>query len=96
MSKLIDKKYRFLGHPKPLQGLFFTEFLERFSYYGIRPLLILYISAMSVNGGLGLTQAEAIAIVGLFAGSIYFVTILGGWLADHWLALTLSGMALSL
>ena len=75
----------FIGHPKPLQGLFFTELWERFSYYGIRPLLILYISAMTVNGGLGLDKTTATAIIGLFAGSIYLFTIFGGWLADHWL-----------
>lgn len=75
----------FYGHPKPLKGLFFTELWERFSYYGIRPLLILYMSAMVVNGGLGLDRPTAAAIVGLFAGSMYLMTVLGGWVADNWL-----------
>ncbi|ALH94157.1 peptide MFS transporter [Acinetobacter equi] len=75
----------FFGHPKPLKDLFFTEFWERFSYYGIRPLLILYMSALSINGGLGLDRPTAAAIVGLFAGSIYLITIFGGWIADNWL-----------
>lgn len=75
----------FFGHPKPLKGLFFTELWERFSYYGIRPLLILYMAALVSDGGLGLDRPTASAIVGLFAGSMYLMTILGGWVADHWL-----------
>lgn len=75
----------FYGHPKPLSGLFFTELWERFSYYGIRPLLILYMSAMVINGGLGLDRPTAAAIVGLFAGSMYLMTVFGGWVADNWL-----------
>ncbi len=75
----------FMGHPKPLKGLFFTELWERFSYYGIRPLLILYMAAMIADGGLGLDRPSASAIVGLFAGSMYLMTVLGGWVADRWL-----------
>lgn len=75
----------FFGQPKPLSSLFFTELWERFSYYGIRPLLILYMIAMVSDGGLGLDRPTAAAVVGLFAGSMYLATILGGWLADNWL-----------
>lgn len=75
----------FFGHPKPLKGLFFTELWERFSYYGIRPLLILYMTAFITQGGMQLNRADAAALVGLFAGAVYFMTILGGWIADHWL-----------
>lgn len=75
----------FFGHPKPLKGLFFTELWERFSYYGIRPLLILYMTALITQGGMQLDRAEAAAIVGLFAGAVYFMTIIGGWIADRWL-----------
>lgn len=78
----------FMGHPKPLRSLFFTELWERFSYYGIRPLLILYMIAMVSDGGLGLDRPTAAAVVGLFAGSMYLVTLLGGWLADNWLGQT--------
>lgn len=80
-----QQDHRFFGHPKALKGLFFTELWERFSFYGIRPILILYMSAMVLNGGLGLDRANAAAIVGLFAGSMYLLTILGGWIADNWL-----------
>ena len=76
---------RFFGHPKPLKGLFFTELWERFSFYGIRPILILYMAAMVIDGGLGLNRADSAAIVGIFAGSMYLLTILGGWIADNWL-----------
>lgn len=75
----------FYGHPKPLQGLFFTELWERFSYYGIQPLLILYMIAMVNEGGLALDRPTAAAIVGLFAGSMYLMTVFGGWVADNWL-----------
>ncbi|MEQ1453791.1 peptide MFS transporter [Acinetobacter seifertii] len=75
----------FFGHPKPLQGLFFTELWERFSYYGIQPLLILYMIAMVNEGGLALDRPTAAAIVGLFAGSMYLMTVFGGWVADNWL-----------
>ncbi|MGV2453311.1 UNVERIFIED_CONTAM: peptide MFS transporter [Acinetobacter seifertii] len=75
----------FFGHPKPLQGLFFTELWERFSYYGIQPLLILYMIAMVNEGGLALDPPTAAAIVGLFAGSMYLMTVFGGWVADNWL-----------
>ena len=75
----------FFGHPKPLKGLFFTELWERFSYYGVRPLLILYMAAMVSQGGLGLDLPSASAIVGLFAGSMYLITVFGGWVADNWL-----------
>ena len=84
-SELEKYDKSFYGHPKPLKGLFFTELWERFSLYGIRPLLILYMSAMVVNGGLGLDRPTAAAIVGLFAGSMYLVTLFGGWIADNWL-----------
>ncbi|AOA57531.1 peptide MFS transporter [Acinetobacter larvae] len=83
-ESLKDDHY-FFGHPRPLQSLFFTELWERFSFYGVRPLLILYMTAMVLQGGLGIDRESAAAIVGLFAGSMYLATIFGGWLADYWL-----------
>lgn len=70
---------------KTLKNFIFTELWERFSYYGIRPLLVLYMVAMVNDGGLGLDRPTAAAIVGLFAGSMYLMTVLGGWIADNWL-----------
>ncbi len=75
----------FLGHPYPLRSLFFTEMWERFSFYGIRPLLILFMSAAVYDGGMGLARENASAIVGIFAGSMYLAALPGGWLADNWL-----------
>lgn len=75
----------FLGHPYPLRSLFFTEMWERFSFYGIRPLLILFMAATVYEGGMGLARENASAIVGIFAGCMYLAALPGGWLADNWL-----------
>lgn len=55
----------FFGHPYPLGSLFFTEMWERFSFYGIRPLLILFMAATVYDGGMGLARENASAIVGI-------------------------------
>jgi len=73
----------FLGHPRALAPLFATELWERFSYYGIRPLLILFMTATLSTGGYGFDRATAAAIVGIFAGSVYLAALPGGWLADR-------------
>ena len=75
----------FMGHPKPLRPLFFTEMWERFSYYSIRPLLVLFMVATVGSGGFGFDEATASAIYGIFAGSLYLAAVPGGWLADNWL-----------
>ncbi|HSP07683.1 MAG TPA: MFS transporter, partial [Acidobacteriota bacterium] len=72
------------GHPRGLATLFFTEMWERFSYYGMRAFLILYITTGVENGGLGFPVDRAGSIYGLYTGSVWFVTIGGGILAD-WL-----------
>lgn len=75
----------FIGHPKPLFGLTFTELWERFSFYGIRSLLVLFMIATLNEGGLELDRQSASAIVGIFAGTLYLATLPGGYLADNWL-----------
>lgn len=75
----------FMGHPQPLRSLFFTEMWERFSYYSIRPLLVLFMVASVSNGGFGFDDATASAIYGIFAGTLYLAAVPGGWLADNWL-----------
>ncbi len=77
----------FFGHPIGLGTLFATEMWERFSYYGLRPLLVLFMSAAILDGGFGFTRAEASAIVGIYAGSVYLASLPGGWIADRWLGL---------
>lgn len=73
----------FFGHPKGLSTLFFTEFWERFSYYGMRALLLFYIYDATTNGGLGFSQSTAIAIMSIYGSLVYMSTIIGGWLADR-------------
>ena len=79
-----DRK-TFFGHPRGLVVLFFAEMWERFSFYGIRPLLILFMAATVYDGGMGLARENASAIVGIFAGTMYLAALPGGWLADNWL-----------
>ena len=76
-----------LGHPIGLSTLFFTEFWERFSYYGIRPVLILFMSAAILDGGFGIERTQASAIVGIYAASVYLASLPGGWVADRLLGL---------
>jgi proton-dependent oligopeptide transporter, POT family len=76
-----------VGHPRGLSTLFFTEMWERFSYYGIRPLLVLFMTAALANGGFGFQRSEAAAIVGIYAACVYLASLPGGWIADRWLGL---------
>src|SRR5438067_5229031 len=78
---------RFFGQPKGLSTLFFTEMWERFSFYGIRPLLILFMTAALASGGFGFDRGEASAIVGIYSSSVYLSSLPGGWVADRLLGL---------
>jgi len=73
----------FFGHPRGLATLFFTEMWERFSYYGMRAFLILYMVAPAAAGGLGFTDARAASIYGTYTGSAWAASILGGVIADR-------------
>lgn len=74
----------FFGHPLGLRTLFFTELWERMSYYGMRGLLVLYMTIGVIgNPGLGWSNIEANAIYGIYAGMVYFLALPGGWLADN-------------
>lgn len=73
----------FFGHPSGLKTLFFTEMWERMSYYGMRMLLVLFMTATLQEGGLGLTVASAAAIYGLYTASVYFMGLPGGWISDR-------------
>src|SRR5437764_3126099 len=77
----------FFGHPVGLSTLFFTEMWERFSYYGIRPLLVLFMTAALASGGFGFSRDAASSIVGIYASSVYLASLPGGWIADRWLGL---------
>jgi len=74
-----------MGHPVGLFVLFFTEMWERFSYYGMRALLVLYISSTVTDGGLGWTKASAIELYGWYTMLVYVMSIPGGIVADKFL-----------
>jgi len=78
---------RFFGHPRGLSTLFFTEMWERFSYYGMRALLILFMTAPVAGGGLGFDTATAGPIYALYVSSVYLLSVPGGWVADRVLGL---------
>src|SRR6476620_10548017 len=69
-------------HPIGLNTLFFTEMWERFSYYGMRALLVLFM-VDSVRGGMGLTDKVAASIYGLYTAAVYLAALPGGWIADR-------------
>jgi proton-dependent oligopeptide transporter, POT family len=73
----------FFGHPKGLFTLFFTEFWERFSYYGMRAILVFYMYYEVTNGGLGLDRTVALSIMSIYGSLVYMSGIIGGWLADR-------------
>ncbi len=73
------------GHPRGLSTLFFTEMWERFSYYGMRAFLILYMTASVANGGLGFDDRQAASVYGNYVGSVWLTPILGGLIADRFL-----------
>lgn len=96
MKTEIQKK----GHPAGLYLLFFTEMWERFSYYGMRGILVLYLTKKYFEGGLGFDTSTASLIYGWFTGLVYFTPLIGGWLADNYLgqrkSITIGGLTMAL
>lgn len=88
------------GHPKGLYLLFATEMWERFSYYGMRGLLTLYLTKATIEGGLGFDDAEAGLWYGIYTGLVYLTPIFGGWLADNFIgqrrSITIGGIMMAL
>ncbi len=80
-----EYEHSFFGHPRGLSTLFFTEMWERFGYYGMRALLVLFMVAAVTdpNAGLGISVQQAGAIYGLFAAFVYLLALPGGWVADR-------------
>lgn len=81
----MEKRSELWGHPKGLFILFFTELWERFSYYGMRAILVLFIYTSIDKGGLGWSQEEALALYGWYTMLVYLMSIPGGIMADKWL-----------
>ena len=73
----------FLGHPRGLATLFTIELWERFSYYGMRAILLYYIVDTAASGGLGLDQPLGEAVVATYGAAVYLLSVVGGWLADR-------------
>lgn len=73
-----SKATQILGHPRGLVTLFFTEMWERFSYYGMRAMLVLFMTDQIVNGGMALDDRSATAIYGIYTALIYVVALPGG------------------
>ena len=90
MSAIIDDPNpkagrEFFGHPKGLSTLFMTEMWERLSYYGMRAILLLYMTSELQKGGLGWDTRSAAAIYGLYTSSVWFLPLVGGWIADRYI-----------
>ncbi|MGB7220042.1 MAG: peptide MFS transporter [Vicinamibacterales bacterium] len=79
----VSTDHAFFGHPRGLSTLFFAEMWERFSYYGMRGFLILYMTASTAVGGMGLDVAAAGAIYGTYTSLVYLMSLPGGWIADR-------------
>ena len=73
----------FFGHPRGLATLFFTEMWERFSYYGMRAVLVLFLVGAVSSGGFGIDDKTAAAIYGLYTAGVYLAALPGGWVADR-------------
>jgi POT family proton-dependent oligopeptide transporter len=82
MEATLDKPSTRSGHPTGLYVLFFTEMWERFSYYGMRAILLLFLID-NVRGGMGMTTSEGAAIYGIYTASVYLLSLPGGWIADN-------------
>ncbi|MES2429964.1 MAG: peptide MFS transporter [Bacteroidota bacterium] len=80
-DQVVDKN----GHPPSLFILFFTEMWERFSYYGMRALLVLFLTTELIGGGWGWTRSDALQLYGIYTGLVYLTPILGGFIADKFL-----------
>ena len=89
----------FFGHPRGLATLFLTEMWERFTFYGMRAVLILFLVAAVASGGLGLDDKTAAAIYGLYNSAVYLAALPGGWVADRLIgaqrAVMLGGLAIT-
>jgi POT family proton-dependent oligopeptide transporter len=79
----VESGTQWFGHPRGLATLFFTEMWERFSYYGMRALLVLFLVASVQTGGYGMTDSKAAAIYGLYTATVYLLALPGGWIADR-------------
>ena len=83
MDKQKQLDTSFFGQPRGLATLFFTEMWERFSYYGMRAILLFYMYYAVSKGGLGMDQATAASIMSIYGSLVYLSGVIGGWLSDR-------------
>ena len=83
MSKQKDADTAFFGQPRGLSTLFFTEMWERFSYYGMRAILLFYMYYAVTKGGLGMSETTAASIMSIYGSLVYLSGVVGGWLSDR-------------
>src|SRR2546430_13997442 len=81
------------GQPRGLVTLFMTEMWERFTFYGMRAVLILFMGAAVKKGGLGLDDRTSSAVYGLYLGGTYLLGLFGGWVADRLLGAQRAGLS---
>ncbi|MGY0616219.1 peptide MFS transporter [Vibrio sp. FJH11] len=81
----MSNQHQYFGHPRGLFLLFGTELWERFSYYAMRAILVLYLTDTTMNGGLGWTTKDALDLYGIYTGLVYITPLIGGYLADNYL-----------
>ena len=79
----VEETRTFFGQPRPLATLFGVELWERFSFYGMQGILLIYLYYSAADGGLGIPESTATSIVGAYGGAVYLSTILGAWTADR-------------
>ncbi|MBX9243764.1 MFS transporter [Actinotalea ferrariae] len=79
----VPRDHAFFGHPLGLMTLFTTELWERFSYYGMRAILLYYLTDAVSDGGLGIASGTGAALVAIYGTSVYLLSVVGGWLADR-------------
>jgi POT family proton-dependent oligopeptide transporter len=82
-SDIPQDDHRFFGQPRALASIFGVEMWERFSFYGMQGILLLYLYYSAAEGGLDIPQVTAAGIVGAYGGAVYLSTILGAWIADR-------------
>ena len=81
----MQNQQQIFGHPRGLFLLFSTELWERFSYYAMRAILVLYLTDATLNGGMGWSTKDALDLYGIYTGLVYITPLIGGYLADNYL-----------
>ncbi len=100
MSTSNSNEFSLLGHKPALFVLFFTEMWERFSYYGMRAIFVLFLTAPLLKGGWEWSNERALGLLGIYTSSVYLTPIIGGWIADKFTgyqkAVTFGALAMTL